>query len=138
MYISKKKVLTKYINKYVTPKYPLIKSINVDTAFVNPKGLLNVDLTIFCYKEEFIQSLSINEVSQSVMIDPRVNVISSFFHNQPFFSKNSHFPLSEIRKEIKNYIKTIYNKKLNELNTIIKLEDILREDNQSDATETNS
>ena len=54
MYISKKKVLTKYINKYVTPKYPLIKTINVDTAFVNPKGLLNVDLTIFCYKKDFL------------------------------------------------------------------------------------
>jgi hypothetical protein len=54
MYISKKKVLTKYINKYVTPKYPLIKTINIDTAFVNPKGLLNVDLTIFCYKKDFL------------------------------------------------------------------------------------
>jgi hypothetical protein len=138
MYISKKKVLTKYINKYVTPKYPLIKTINIDTAFVNPKGLLNVDLTIFCYKKDFLNSLSINEMSQSLMIDPRINVISSFFHNQPFFSKNSHFPLSEIRQEIKNYIRTIYNKKLNELNTIIKLEDILRENNESDAKETDT
>jgi hypothetical protein len=122
----------------VTPKYPLIKSINIDTAFVNENGLLNVDLTIFCYKKDFLSSLSINEVSQSIMIDPRVNVISSFFHSQPFFSKNSYFPLSKIRQEIKNYIKTIYNKKLNELNIIIKLEDILREDNESDAKETDT
>lgn len=138
MYISKKKVLTKYINKYVTPKYPLIKIINVDTAFTNPKGSLNIDITIFCYKKEFLTSLSINKVSESIMIDPRVNVISSFFHSQPFFSNNSHFPLSEIRQDIKHYIKTIYNKKLNELNTIIKLEDVLRETDESNATETNT
>lgn len=138
MDVNKKKLLTKYINKYVTPKYLLIKIINIDTVFVNTKGLLDVGLTIYCYRKDFCNLLSINEDSQSIMIDPRINVISPFFHNQPFFSDKTHFPLTEIKREIKNYIKTIYNKKINKFNTIIKLEDILRENSKSDATETNT
>jgi|688.fasta_scaffold284739_2 hypothetical protein len=136
MYVSKKKILTKYINKYVTTQYPLMRNMNVDTTFINKKGTINVDISIFCYKEQFLRELSINGVSQSIMIDPRVNVISPFFFDYPCFSKNSKLPISIIREEIKPFIKTIFNKKLNELNIILRLEDVSRESDKQDATQT--
>ena len=126
--------LSGYINKYITNAYPVINRIDVSEIKTFNTKLINVDLVIYSDKKTFLKKLYINERVESIMIDPKTNSICQFFFDLPIF-ENSELPIKEIRKKIKPIIKTIINKKLNNLNIIITLEESFGENGKQNAKE---
>lgn len=126
--------LSGYINKYITNVYPVINRIDVLEIETFNGKLINVNLVIYSDRNTFLNKLYINERVESIMIDPKTNSICQFFFDLPVF-ENSELPIKEIRKNIKPIIKTIINKKLNNLNIKIILEESFGENGKQNAKE---
>ncbi len=126
--------LSGYINKYIISEYPVINRIDVVQINEFKTKLINVDLVIYSDKDNFLKKLHINERVESIMIDPKTNSICQFFFDLPIF-ESSELPIKQIRKKIKPIIKTIINKKLNNLNIKIILEESFRENGEQNAKE---